>query len=172
LHRAAAAETGLAPGTPVVAGGGDGQCGLLGAGAVNAGDVAAIAGTTTPVMMELDRPQFDDQRRTWTRSGLDLGRWALEANAGITGLAFRWVRDLLHEIPTEDSYAAMVRLADGVPVGSRGTRSFLGPKLMKSGWLATLGESGSVSGIGPFGGRRPEIIRATMESICYAVRAN
>jgi autoinducer 2 (AI-2) kinase len=172
LHRTAAAETGLAIGTPVVVGGGDGQCGLLGAGATDPGDVAAIAGTTTPMLMHLTQPLFDPLRRTWTRSGLEKERWALEANAGITGLAFRWVRDLLYETPSEDSYQKMVRLAEGAPLGTPGTRSLLGPKPMATRWWSGVAVSGQLAGIGPFAGHRAEIIRATMESICYAVRAN
>lgn len=172
LRPAAAAETGLAIGTSVVVGGGDGQCGLLGAGAVAPGDVAAIAGTTTPILMQLDRPIFDANRRTWTRSGLRDGSWALEANAGITGLAFRWVRDLLYEAPSEDSYREMVRLAESVPPGSAGVRSFLGPRPMTQRWWSGLTAGGRVTGVGPFGGHRAEVVRATMESVCYAVRAN
>ena len=172
LRPAAAAETGLAAGTPVVVGGGDGQCGLIGAGAVGPGDVAAIAGTTTPILMHLDRPVFDLDRRTWTRSGLGNGSWALEANAGITGLAFRWVRDLLYEAPSEDSYQDMVLLADSTPAGAGGTRSFLGPRPMTQRWWSGLTAGGRVTGIGPFGGGRAELVRATMESVCFAVRAN
>ncbi len=172
LRARVAAETGLATGTPVVVGGGDGQCGMLGAGAVDPGDVAAIAGTTTPMLMQLDRPLIDRDRRTWTRAGLAAGSWALEANAGITGLAFRWLRDLLYESPTADSYRDMVRLAEAVPAGANGTRSFLGPKPMAARWWSGVTAAGRIAGVGPFGGGRGEIVRATMESVCYAVRAN
>ncbi len=172
LSARAAAETGLAAGTPVVVGGGDGQCGMLGAGAVERGDVAAIAGTTTPILMRLDRPLFDPGRRTWARAGLRRGEWAVEANAGITGLAFRWLRDLLYEAPSEHAYEAMVQLAAGVPIGANGTRSFLGPRRMATRWWTGLTAGGRLTGIGPFGGQRAEIVRATMESVCYAVRAN
>ncbi|MCC7023945.1 MAG: hypothetical protein IT338_14070 [Thermomicrobiales bacterium] len=171
LLPAAAEETGLLPGTPVVVGGGDAQCGMLGAGAIDTGAVAAIAGTTTPILMNLDRPLIDEKRRTWTRSGLQQDRWALEANAGITGLALRWLRDLLYENPSEDTFPHMIRLADDVPPGSHGALSFLGPTSLRRRGLTDLG-SGRLIGIGPFGGGRPEVIRATMESICYAVRAN
>lgn len=172
LSSEAAAETGLATGTPVVVGGGDAQLGALGVGAVGPGATAAIAGTTTPILMHLDQPLFDPERRTWTRADLRPGRWALEANAGITGLAFRWLRDLLYESPSEQSYAVMARLAEAAPAGARGVRSFLGPKPMTTRWWAGLTTAGRLTGVGPFDGGRAEIIRATMESACYGVRAN
>jgi sugar (pentulose or hexulose) kinase len=170
LSARVAAETGLEPGTPVVVGGGDAQCGVWGAGAVADGDVAAIAGTTTPILMVLSEPLLDPARRVYVRSGLRPGSWGLEANAGITGLAFRWLRDLLHELPGDGEFADMVRLAQGVPPGARGVRSYLGPHpIGQHGPKLGIGQ---VVGIGPFGGGRAELIRATMESVCYAVRAN
>lgn len=167
-----AERLGLPPDTPVVVGGGDGQCGMVGAGATEAGQVAAIAGTTTPILMNVDEPVFDPLLRTWTRSGLDVGRWALEANAGITGLAFRWVRNLLFDESSEDDFPAMVRLAESVPPGANGVRCDLGAKPMSVRWNTAAAATGSVRGVGPMGGGRAEIVRAAMESTCYAVRAN
>ena len=46
----AAAATGLRPGTPVYAGGGDTQCALLGSAVVEPGRAGAVLGTTAPVM--------------------------------------------------------------------------------------------------------------------------
>lgn len=165
-------QLGLMRDTPVVVGGGDGQCGMIGAGAITPGDVAAIAGTTTPILMNTDRPVIDRLRRTWTRSGVDVGRWALEANAGITGLAFRWLRDLLFDDSSEDVFPEMVRLAARVPPGAHGVRCDLGARPMAVRSESSAVGSGRITGIGPMGGSRAEIVRAAMESTCYAVRAN
>lgn len=171
LSPAGAAELGLPPGIPLVVGGGDGQCGMAGAGAMHVGDVAAIAGTTTPILMHLDAPVFDARMRTWTRSGLMPGTWNLEANAGITGLAFRWLRNLIMGNTTEAAFPKMEALARGVPPGAKGVRVDLGARPMGSRSVIDL-PGGEISGIGPMAGGRAEIVRAEMESTCYAVRAN
>lgn len=166
-----AAEMGLPPGIPVVTGGGDGQCGVAGAGAVHVGDVAAIAGTTTPILMHLDAPVFDARRRTWTRAGLTPQTWGLEANAGITGLAFHWLRNLIFGASSEDDFPEMEALARSVPPGANGVFCDLGARPMGSRPLIE-DPGGQISGIGPMAGGRAEIVRAAMESTCYAVRAN
>lgn len=171
LSAAAAAELGLPSGIPLVTGGGDGQCGMAGAGAVHVGEVAAIAGTTTPILMHLDAPIFDARMRTWTRAGLMPGTWGLEANAGITGLAFRWVRNLIFEGSTEDDFPRLDAMARSVPPGSNGVRFELGARPM--GARPLIGRpGGEISGVGPMAGGPAEIVRAAMESTCYAVRAN
>ena len=56
---------GLKEGIPVVMGGGDTQLGLLSCGAVSNGDVGVVAGTSTPVMMVIDKPVVDSEKRIW-----------------------------------------------------------------------------------------------------------
>lgn len=166
-----AADLGLPPGIPLIVGGGDGQCGMAGAGAVRTGDVAAIAGTTTPILMHLDAPVFDERRRTWTRAGLMPHTWGLEANAGITGLAFRWLRNQILGKSSEASFPEMEALARTVPPGANGVRCDLGARPMGSRPIIDA-PGGEITGIGPMAGGRAEIVRAAMESTCYAVRAN
>ncbi|MFT4040238.1 MAG: FGGY-family carbohydrate kinase, partial [Thermomicrobiales bacterium] len=134
-------------------------------------DVAAIAGTTTPILMHLDAPVFDARLRTWTRAGLMPGTWGLEANAGITGLAFRWLRDLIFGAAAEDIFPRMEAMARSVLPGANGVRYDLGARPMGSRPLIGT-PGGTISGIGPMAGGRAEIVRAAMESTCYAVRAN
>lgn len=171
LLPAVAAELGLPSGISIVAGGGDGQCGVAGAGAVHVGEVAAIAGTTTPILMHLDAPVFDAHLRTWTRAGLMPQTWGLEANAGITGLAFRWLRNLIFGESSEDDFPEMEAMARSVPPGANGVRCDLGARPMGSRPLIDA-PGGEISGIGPMAGGRAEIVRSAMESTCYAVRAN
>jgi autoinducer 2 (AI-2) kinase len=66
VHKRAAAQTGLKAGTPVVVGGADTQCGLLGCGGIHIGDLVAVLGTTSPVQLVTPRPMIDPAMRLWT----------------------------------------------------------------------------------------------------------
>src|SRR4029434_9901068 len=91
LGKDAAAHLGLQPGIPVVAGGGDTQCGLLGAGAVDSGQIAIIAGSTMPVQQVLERGFVDAEARLWTSHHVVEGRWTLESNGGPSGDMTDWL---------------------------------------------------------------------------------
>ena len=103
--------TGLIPGTPVVVGGGDVQCTLLGAGASNARAESALGrgclylGTAAWMSVACARPahkffQADCFGATAT-----------------TGASLKW---LLDTVSPSACYGDLVRAADGVPLGARG----------------------------------------------------
>jgi autoinducer 2 (AI-2) kinase len=177
----AAAETGLRAGTPVVIGGGDSQIGLIGTGATRPGRVTAVAGTTTPILLVIDRAAIDPQMRPWTRCHAAPGLWCLEANAGMTGIVYRWVRDALCELEKAtgekvglDPYVLMNERAARVPVGANGV-VVMASSRMNAKRIDRLFAPGGIMGLDPMQPARTrldEIIRATMENICYAVRAN
>ena len=122
--------SGIPEGTPVVVGGADTQCGLLGMGTFK-NEAAAVGGTTTPVQIVVDKPVFDSQRRTWSNNYLLDGNWILESNVGYTGRGIRWLRDEFGE--GKRDYDWLNRLAEGVSVGSDGVLAFIGPHLFDSG---------------------------------------
>src|SRR5262245_62996858 len=66
LGKDVAAHLGLQPGIPVVAGGGDAQCGLLGTDAVDWGQIGIIAGSTMPMQWVLESGLVDEEARLWT----------------------------------------------------------------------------------------------------------
>jgi autoinducer 2 (AI-2) kinase len=168
----------LLEGTPVVVGGADTQCGLLGCGAVNKGDVVAVGGTTTPVQMVTDKPVFDEKGRTWTNSHAAEGRWIIESNAGRTGWVYRWFRDnILCEKPSNKIYVTMNALTLTSPPGSNGVNVFFGPHIFNSGppyWegdrLGDIPVPPTIVGSSKF--TRGDLARAIIEANCYAVRAN
>jgi len=176
----AAEHTGLKAGTPVVVGGPDTQCGLIGSAAIEEGDTTAVAGTTTPIMMVRSSPIFDKKWRTWSGCHAIPGKWVLESNAGITGWIFRWLRDEFMQTEASlansmgvDVYDLMCREAEKTSVGSNGLFASLGPTIMNT-------RSSSVPMGGFFGimkmaerktGKR-EFARAIIENTCYAVRGN
>src|SRR5262249_32580808 len=61
-----AKHTGLAAGTPVVAGAGDQAAGAVGMGVVGAGTIHATIGTSGVVFASTDRPAMDPQGRLHT----------------------------------------------------------------------------------------------------------
>jgi autoinducer 2 (AI-2) kinase len=79
----------------VAVGGGDTQCGLLGAGVVAAGGLGVIAGTSSPVLSLVDQPRLDPEARLWTVPHVIPGLWALESNGGALGEALDWIAGLL-----------------------------------------------------------------------------
>jgi autoinducer 2 (AI-2) kinase len=177
----AAEETGLRAGTPVVIGGGDSQSGLIGTGATRPGRVTAVAGTTTPILLVIDRAAIDEQMRPWTRCHAVPEQWCLEANAGMTGIVYRWVRDALCELEKTtgekvglDPYVLMNERAARVPIGANGV-VVLASSQMDATRIDRLFAPGGIMGLDPMQPARTrldEIIRATMENICYAVRSN
>lgn len=177
----ASAQTGLRSGTPVVIGGGDSQCGILGLGAVYHGEIGIIAGTTTPVLQVVDAPIIDPERRVWTRCHTDNRQWCLESNAGMTGIAFRWIRDAFmapfsraDDGENGDSYTRMSEMAQASPIGARGV-SALFPSVMDAKRIDYLFEPRGLVGLPPMRGDEvglSDVIRATMEAISFAVRAN
>jgi len=170
----AAARTGLAAGTPVAAGGADTQCGLLGMGVRDEGHVGIVAGWSGVVQMVTSKPVIDPGGRIWTGCHVIPGKWVLESNAQESGGGYRWLRELLY--PGEDdgeAYALMDKQALEVPPGAGGALAFIGPQLMDmTRMLPSLGGfifsvTPTITGVG-----REHLVRAAMECLCYAFRAN
>ena len=173
LTPAAAAATGLAAGTPVFIGGADTQCSLLGSAAVEAGDTAATLGTTTPVQTVVDRALFDPASNLWAGCHVLPERWVLESNAGDTGDAYQWILEL---VGGDVSKEALFELGDRLAAGCFGppTMLFLGPTVFNLMKMSFRRPGGMLF---PFPSMhlRPDrgtLVRALMESIGYALRAN
>ena len=161
-------------GTPVVIGGADTQCGLLGIGIFKK-EAAAVGGTTTPIQIIVDKPLFDPELRTWSNNYLLEDNWILESNAGYTGRGIRWLRDTF--LDADSGYSELNRLAEKAPVGSNGLLAYLGPHLFDSGppyWsmdkLGNLPVEPTITGIHRFD--VSDLARAIFEANSYAVKAN
>lgn len=169
-----AAATGLLPGTPVYIGGADTQCSLLGAGAIEAGDVGATLGTTTPVQAVLDHLALDPAGRLWAGCHVVPNRWVLESNAGDTGDAYLWLVDLLRS-PDEPPQVARQRLeAAAAACGDSSAWLFVGPSVFELDRIA-LRRPGGILFPYPTLHVRPsagQIVRGFFESVGFALRAN
>jgi autoinducer 2 (AI-2) kinase len=163
-------QTGLRVGTPVVVGGADTSCGLLGMGVTQPGECGVVAGWSAPAQVVTARPVFDPQAALWTSRHILPELWVLEGNTGPAGSAHRWACNML--LGNTD-WTAFDALAAGAPAGAGGALGFLGariadyndPRLLWGGWLMPL--AGPLDGVG-----RAELARATLENIALAVKAN
>jgi xylulokinase len=95
LLDAAAAELGLAPGTPVFAGGGDASLIGVGAGAVEPGDTHVYIGTSGWVSTVTSKRLVDTDRMIASVVGARPGLYNYFAEQETSGKCLEWVRDHL-----------------------------------------------------------------------------
>ena len=113
----AAAATGLRPGTPVVAGGGDQAANAVGVGAVVPGRVALSLGTSGVVFATTARPLFEARGRVHAFCHAVPGRWHMMSVMLSAAGSLRWFRDA---VAPGMAYDDLVGGAGEVPVGSGG----------------------------------------------------
>ncbi|HTN37398.1 MAG TPA: FGGY family carbohydrate kinase [Arachidicoccus sp.] len=95
LRTELASRWNLDPATPVIVGGADTQLALKSTQPA-LGDIALVAGTTTPIVMVTDHFITDKDFRTWTNRHVEYDRFVLEANAGVTGLNYQRLKDIFY----------------------------------------------------------------------------
>ena len=172
LSEAASRETGLRPGTPVVTAGADTQCGLLGLGASEDGQVGIVCGWSAPLQMVASRPIITDDGRSWTGCYQFRDKWVLECNPGDVGNSYEWLKNLLLD-SAADPFSAMDRLAERVTPGSEGAMAFLGASSMDTHRLG-LRTGGMLFPV-PLtfeAATQGQVIRSALEASACAIRAN
>src|SRR6201991_1480344 len=112
-----AKATGLAVGTPVVAGAGDQAAGATGMGIVVPGAVSATIGTSGVVFAATDRPALDSRGRLHTFCHAVPGRWHVMGVTQAAGLSLRWFRETF---APGVNYDALSGTAEEIPAGSDG----------------------------------------------------
>ena len=158
-------------GVPVIVAGADTQCGLIGAGTVDVGQVGIVAGWSAPVQMLVPEPIQSPEMKTWTGLFQMPGLWALESSAGDIGNVWRWLVETL----TGDlrDYRELDRLAGTASLGSFGVTGHFGLQAMD---VSAVGmRLGGILFPTPIamGGPSPgQIGRAALESFAYTIRAN
>ncbi|HEX6800564.1 MAG TPA: xylulokinase [Ktedonobacterales bacterium] len=113
----AAALTGLAEGTPVVAGGGDQAAQAVGVGAVEPGTVALTLGTSGVVFAPANRPLVEPQGRLHAFCHALPGRWHLMGVMLAAAGSLQWYRDTL---APDMPFDALLAEAAEAPAGSDG----------------------------------------------------
>lgn len=163
LTLAAADELGLAAGTPVVAGGGDGPLANLGVGAVRPGVAACSIGTSGAIRVAVERPSVDPLGRVFCYA-LARDRWVVGGAINNGGVVLGWAGDALAPDLGDHPEDALIDLADAVAPGSDGL-------LMLPYLLSERAPHWSPIPRGAFVGltrahRRGHLVRAALEGVC------
>jgi len=116
----AAQATGLAAGTPVIIGGGDGACATVGAGATRPGDAYLYVGSSSWISVVAREALYDPQQRTFTFAHLDPQLVFPTGTMQSAGAAFDWLENLFRGTKGEPIHQDLINLAENVPCGSRG----------------------------------------------------
>ncbi|WP_438432034.1 xylulokinase [Gorillibacterium sp. sgz500922] len=127
LTAEAAQATGLAVGTPVVAGGGDQACGAVGVGVVKPGIASVALGTSGVVFVHDESYQEDEGRRLHSFCHGVPGKWHRMGVMLSAGGAFQWWKNHFAgeelaraEREGRDVYDLLTELAATAPIGSEG----------------------------------------------------
>ena len=159
----AAEATGLAPGTPVVGGGGDQAASAVGNGIVEPGVVSCTIGTSGVVFAHMERPIYDRLGRVHTFCHAVRGKWHVMGVTQGAGLSLQWFRNQFAPGADYDSLTAEAATA---PCGAHGL--FWLPYMMgertphldasaRGGWIGVTAKH-----------TRADLIRALLEGVCFS----
>jgi autoinducer 2 (AI-2) kinase len=174
----ASRQTGLSPGTFVVAGGADTQLGLLGAG-ITPGEFTVVGGTFWQSAMLLNEPLIDPEMRLRTLCHVLDGQWMIEGIGFYCGMAMRWCRDAFW--PTEtaraleeglDPYTLMESAAAACAPGSNGVLAIMSNLMNAKHWTHASPSFLQFDVTNPAGSGRGACVRALEEAAAYVARGH
>ncbi|UCG94194.1 MAG: hypothetical protein JSW13_00010 [Candidatus Aerophobus sp.] len=119
----AAKETGLVKGTPVITGGGDTHCALLGMGVLNEGQAGMIVGTSAVIRACFAKFAPDGKIRCYIQHHVVPGIWCNAASIFSGASSLQWGVERfgsLSEKGGEDPYVEAICLAETVQPGCQG----------------------------------------------------
>jgi autoinducer-2 kinase len=170
----AAAETGLAAGTPVVVGGADTQLGLLGIGRTTPNAFTLVGGSFWQSTVVVDRPLIDPEARLRSLCHVMPGQWMVEGIGFYCGLTMRWFRDAFCDLEKVqaaergvDPFVVMEEAAAKVPPGSNGVLPIFGNIMNAKRWVQASPSFVQFDIDNPATSGRKECIRAIEESAAY-----
>lgn len=171
----AAAESGLAAGTPVIVGTADAAAEAVSAGVVSPGDTMLMYGTTL-FFIEIFA-EMPESARLWPAVFLQPDTYALAAGMATSGALTRWFRDQFAPLESQveekggaNAYETLAELAESVPAGAEGLLMlpyFSGERTPLNDPLAR----GVLAGL-TLSHTRAHIYRALLESVAYGIRHN
>ncbi|MHB1628024.1 MAG: xylulokinase [Bacilli bacterium] len=159
-----AAEWGIAEHTPILLGGGDRQCEVLGSG-IEHGEVMEATGTTSNIACAVDNPaQYASDRMTCSAHVLE-NEWILEQGMSTTGAVVDWLHSLIaagNDFPGIDD--AIQKSSPGAS-GLIAFPFFMGARAPR--WNPNA--QGAILGL-TLSHRREDIYRAILEGVSYELR--
>jgi xylulokinase len=170
-----AAEAGVAAGTPVVIGGGDGTCAAAGAGVVSEGSAYNYIGSSSWIAMTSDKPIYDSQQRTFTFAHVVPDKFMPTGTVQAAGASYQWTRDQLGQFERQaaealglSAYELLNLQAGKSPVGANGL--FFLPYLMgeRTPWW-NPNARGAFVGL-TIRHTRTDMIRAVLEGVTMNLR--
>jgi xylulokinase len=191
VTEAAARETGLAQGTPVVAGTADAAVEALSAGMSKVGDMLLMFGSSIFFILKTDHLVQDEsqtttekdldksvrQDRFWSSNFLQEGEFALAGGMSTGGSLTTWFRDQFAQLEQktemaggENAYAVLAKAAANSPVGANGLialpyfegeRTPLNDPRARGMWFGLSLKH-----------TRADIYRAILEGVAFGIRHN
>lgn len=159
----AAAATGLAAGTPLVAGAGDQAASAVGNGIVRAGIVSCTLGTSGVVFAHMENVAYDPKGRVHTFCHAVPGKWHVMGVTQGAGLSLQWFRN---QLAPGAEYDALMAEAAQSPAGAdglywlpylMGERTPILDPLARGGWIGLTARH-----------KRADLIRALVEGVSYS----
>jgi xylulokinase len=165
ISATAAAETGLAVGTPVMAGGGDQAAGAVGMGAIAPGVVSLTLGTSGVVFATTPSALVEPEGRLHAFCHAVPGRWHFMGVMLSAAGSLQWHRDTL---APQSSFDALTGEAAAAPAGSEGLiflpyltgeRTPHPDPLARGAWVGLTVRHG-----------RGHLTRAVLEGVAYGLK--
>src|ERR1041385_5003652 len=165
VTREAAALTGLRPGTPVVAGGGDQAAGAIGTGVVRPGTMALTLGTSGVVFAATESALIEPEGRLHAFCHAVAGRWHLMGVMLSAAGSLQWYHD---KLACDRNFAELVNDASQVPAGSEGLiflpylsgeRTPHPDPLARGAWIGLTGRHG-----------QPHLTRSILEGVAFGLK--
>jgi xylulokinase len=169
VTREAGESAGLKPGTPVVYGGGDSHCALVGLGVTDSGEAGLLLGTNSTLRASFAGPVQPLDQMVWIQQHVVPGRFTVSASSMAGSSILSWFRDLSFGTRPGGAmdYRDLESLASAVIPGSDGL--LFHPYLYGERSPFYNSEArGAFLGIRYWHGQG-HFVRSVMEGIAYAV---
>lgn len=159
----AAAATGLAAGTPLVAGAGDQAASAIGNGIVKPGIVSCTLGTSGVVFAHMEKVAYDPHGRVHTFCHAVPGKWHVMGVTQGAGLSLQWFRN---QLAPGMEYDALMSEAAQSPAGAQGLfwlpylmgeRTPILDPLARGGWIGLTARH-----------KRTDLVRSLIEGVSYS----
>ncbi len=171
----AAGLSGLAEGTAICTGAGDNECGILGVGAIDSGDVVITAGTGGMILFCNDEPVFPDDQGLMVSPAASEELFILGGIQLSSASTFQWMNEIacswdktISDKMQLDYYEMINREVAGSPAGY-GDLVFL-PFLAGAGYPDFIPEARGVFCGLSFSHSRADMLRAVMEGVIFEFR--